>query len=213
MITDARVERYLLGLHAPDDAVIRAMQVEGEKRGFPIIGPLVGGLCEILARCIGARRVFEMGSGFGYSTWWFARAVGDGGEVVHTDADARLTAEASQWLSQAGLAGRVRFETGDALDILRAVRPSGGGPFDVVFIDVDKGDYPECWRLARDRVRRGGLIIADNTLWQGKVADGRVRDEWTQAVREYARLATADDAFLTRIVPLRDGVAVSLRVR
>lgn len=212
MITDERVERYLHRLHAPKDPVVRDMQSEGERRGFPIIGPLVGGLCEILARSVGARRVFEMGSGFGYSTWWFARAVGEDGEVVHTDGDAANTEAAREWLGRAGVADRVRFETGDALDILRRVRPSRRGPFDIVFIDVDKGDYPECWRLARERVRVGGLVIADNTLWQGKVADGRVRDEWTRAIRQYGRLATADEAFLTRIIPLRDGVAVSLRV-
>lgn len=208
MIVEPRVEDWMQGQLAQDDPVEAKMRRVGEEAGFPIIGPLVGRYVEMMARSIGARRVFEMGSGFGYSTLFFARAVEDGGEVVHTDGDPENTEAAMRWLDEAGLAKRVRFVTGDALEALRSEQ----GTFDIVFIDIDKGDYPAAWRLARDKVRVGGLVITDNTLWSGKVADPDDDEAWTQAVREYVALTAGDPAFLTTIVPLRDGVAVSLRL-
>ncbi len=205
-ITDAAVEAYLHQTFPAPDAVLLAMQREGTKRGFPIIGPLVGRLCEQLARSIGAKQVFEMGSGFGYSTVWFARAVGPEGRVVHTDGSPDLSKEARQWLARAGMAERVRFRVGDARNLL------DGGPWDVIFIDIDKEGYPDAWRLAAERVRVGGLIITDNTLWSGKVADPQPGDDATAGVVEYTRLALDDERYLTTILPLRDGVAVSLRI-
>lgn len=209
VIVEPTIEAHLQQLQGEEDPILRQMQESGEERGFPIIGPLVGRLCEVLARAIGAKRVMELGSGFGYSTYHFARAVGEGGEVVHTDGDPGLSAEAKDWLQKGGLRDRVRFEVGDALQI--AAREEG--PFDIVFCDIDKGDYPRAWKWARDHVRIGGLVITDNTLWQGKVADPDDHEEWTQAVREYDRLAMQDDGFLTTIMPVRDGVAVSVRLR
>ncbi len=205
-LTDAAVEQYLHETFPADDAVLQEMEGIGNQRGFPIIGPLVGRLCEQLARAIGARRVFEMGSGFGYSTVWFARAVGPEGKVIHTDGSPDLSKEARQWLAKAGVVERVQFRVGDARNLL------DGGPWDVIFIDIDKSGYPDAWHLAAERVRPGGLIITDNALWSGKVADPDPDDQDTAGVLEYTRLALADERFLTTILPLRDGVAVSLRL-
>jgi predicted O-methyltransferase YrrM len=208
VIVDPTVERYLGRMQQPNDAVLQEMGKAGEERGFPIVGPLVGRILEQSARGIGARTVFEMGSGFGYSTLWFARGVGPQGRVVHTEMDAGLSGEARQWLGKAGLADRVDFRLGDACDLLRQDK----GPFDVVFIDIDKEDYPKAWRLARDRVRPGGLVVTDNVLWSGKVA-GAHRDAATDAIREYNRLAEGDEDFLVTILPVRDGVSVALRLK
>lgn len=208
MIVDAAVERYLARMQEPDDPVIVEMGRLGEERGFPIVGPLVGRFLEQQARAIGARTVFEMGSGFGYSTAWFARAIGPGGRVVHTEMDRTLQEEARGWLTKAGLVKQAEFRLGDATAILRKDK----GPYDIVFIDIDKEGYPEAWELACERVRPGGLILTDNTLWQGKVA-GKARDAATEGVREYNRRSQSDDRYLTTINPLRDGVAVSLRLR
>ncbi len=183
------------------------MRRAGEERDFPIVGPLVGALLDVLTRTSGAARIFEMGSGFGYSTWWFARAAGANAHIVHTDGDQALSDEARGWLEQAGFADRCRFVVGDALQALR----DEDDVFDIIFIDVDKGDYPEAWSIARERVRRGGLIITDNTLWSGKVADPAVDDDWTAAVRAYVASACQDPAFTTTVLPVRDGVAVSVR--
>lgn len=207
MIVDPTVERYLARMQEPDDPVLAEMGNLGEERGFPIVGPLVGRLLEQQARAIGARAVFEMGSGFGYSTAWFARAVGPGGRVVHTEMDKVLQEEARGWLTKAGLSKQVEFRLGDAAALLRKDK----GPYDIVFIDIEKADYPAAWELACERVRPGGLILTDNTLWGGKVA-GKVRDAATEGVREYNRLSQSDPRYLTTINPVRDGVAVSLRV-
>jgi len=207
MIVEPAIEAYLTRLEPPGNPVVEAMGKLGAERGFPIIGPLVGRTCGLLARAIGARTVFEMGSGFGYSAAWFAQAVGPGGRVVHTEMDPRLQAEAKDWLARAGLVDRVEFRLGDAAALLAKDK----GPYDVVFIDLDKEGYPAAWELARTRVRVGGLVLTDNTLWQGKVA-GKARDAATTAVREYNRLSQSDPKFLTTLLPLRDGVSVSLRL-
>jgi caffeoyl-CoA O-methyltransferase len=209
MIVERRIEEYLHEIQPGPDKVLLEMEKSGNERGFPIIGPLVGRLCEQLTRAIGGTRVFEMGSGFGYSTAWFARAVGPGGKVVHTDGDAAKSKEAREWLAKAKLADRVEFVVGDAVAALQKAK----GPFDVVFIDIDKEQYPDAFLVAKEKVRVGGLLITDNALWEGKVVDRKVKDKATRGVREYTQLALEETDFLTTVLPLRDGVAVSLRLR
>jgi caffeoyl-CoA O-methyltransferase len=212
-IVDPRVEEYmrsLLGRY--DEPVLLEMEAEGRERGFPIIGRLVGVTVELLARSVGARRVFELGSGFGYSAYWFARAVGPGGEVHGTDGDPDNEPKALGYLSRARLAEPVRWHVGDAVTNLNAVE----GEFDVVYNDIDKEGYPDAWRAARDRIRVGGLYVCDNVLWSGAVADPRGdhgRDErTTSAILEHNRLIAEDEAFVSSIVPTRDGVFVALRI-
>jgi len=207
MITAPEVNEYLSRVNPPSDPLILEMERSGRERGFPIIGPEVGRLCELLARSIGARSVYEMGSGFGYSTWWFSRAVGEGGSVVHTDGSQELSDEAQDWMGRAGLAPRVRFEVGDA----RALISKEDGPFDVIFCDIDKEGYPEALELARPRLRKGGLLIVDNTIWSGRVARPDP-DETTSAILAFNQAAAAAPDLLTVILPLRDGVSVSLKL-
>ncbi len=208
MIVAPEIEAWLLAQQRKADPIEAAMRTAGEDRGFPIVGPLVGGLLDVLTRTSGAVRVFEMGSGFGYSTWWFARAVGPSGSVVHTDGDQALSDEARDWLTRAGMADRCGFVVGDALAALR----DDDSVYDIVFIDVDKEQYPAAWKIARSKVGRGGLIITDNTLWSGRVAKRSERDPATAGVRAYVKAALHDAQFATTIIPLRDGVAVSVRL-
>jgi predicted O-methyltransferase YrrM len=208
VIVEPAIERYLHRMQLPDDSVLAEMERVGEERGFPIIGPLVGRLCEQVARSIAAQAVFEMGSGFGYSTAWFARAVGPKGRVVHTEMDTGLQKEAKEWLHKASLLKRVDLRLGNAVELLAKDK----GPYDIVFIDIEKEDYPKAWDLARDRVRVGGYVIADNTLWHGKVV-GKARDAATVGIREYNRRAQEDTGYLTTILPVRDGVSLSLRLK
>jgi caffeoyl-CoA O-methyltransferase len=208
-IVHAEVEAYLSNLQKTRDPVLAEMEARAAQLKFPIIGPLVGRLCMQVAQSIGARDVFEMGSGFGYSTWWFACAVGAGGRVVHTDNDGRRSAEARQWLDRAGLGGRVHYEVGDAVEIIKKYP----GPFDIVFIDIDKHAYPEALELARSRVRVGGYIICDNVLWYGRVTQPTSKqDADTRGVARYNKEAFAAADLLTTIVPLRDGVGLSLKL-
>ena len=208
-IIDQRVESYLHGLLPREDPVQEEMERIAAERGFPIVGPLVGRLLAQVALSVGARDVFEMGSGFGYSTYYFALAVGDGGRVVHTDGDRKMSQEARGHLRRAGLAGRVTFEVGDALEIITRYP----GPFDVIFIDVEKQAYPAAFDLARVRVRPGGFIVADNVLWSGRVAEPSERqDAATRAIDRYNHAAAEAPDFLTTIVPLRDGVALHYKL-
>ena len=212
-IVDPRVETYMRTLQERhDEPVLLEMEAEGRERGFPIIGRLVGVTVELLARSIGARRVFELGSGFGYSAYWFARAVGPGGEVHGTDGDPANEAKALGYLERAGLVDRVRWHVGDAVTNLAAVE----GEFDVVYDDIDKEGYPDAWRAASERIRVGGLYLCDNVLWSGAVADpggdhGRDR-RTTEAILEHNRLIAGDERYVSGIVPTRDGLMVALRV-
>jgi caffeoyl-CoA O-methyltransferase len=211
-ITDPKIEAYIQGLLARhDEPVLLEMEAEGRERNFPIVGRMVGVVLEILARSIGAKRVFELGSGFGYSGYWFCRAVGSGGEVHLTDGDPENERKGMDYLGRAGLADRVRYHVGDAVTSLGAAE----GSFDIVYCDIDKHGYPEAWRAGRQRIRPGGLFICDNTLWSGRVtADPEIEDErpaWTAAIREMNEAVAADPEFLASILPIRDGVLVALR--
>ena len=208
---DPRAERYLRGLAGRhDEPVLLAMEQRAEERGFPIVGRLVGELLELLALAVGARTVFEMGSGYGYSAYWFSRAVGPGGRVVCTDGDPANRDLAETFLGQVGRWDRIDYRVGTAQTILAQT----SGTFDIVYNDIDKGDYPEAWGLARDRVRPGGLYVCDNVLWSGRVAEDDpddARPAWTAAIRRHNALVYADPDFDAAVVPTRDGVLVARR--
>lgn len=212
-IVASQIEGYLRDLASSDDEpVLVEMERLADERGFPIIGRLCGRLLELLARSVGARRVFEMGSGFGYSAYWFSRAVGPDGEIHLTDTDPENQAAALDFLGRARLDGPVHFHVSDAFAALEQTT----GEFDVVYCDIDKGDYPKAWSAGRERVRPGGLYMSDNMLWSGRVAgisgEPDVRPGWTEAIDATNRSIEADPAFRSVIVPLRDGVVAALRV-
>jgi predicted O-methyltransferase YrrM len=206
-IVDPRIEEYLLRSAPARDPVLAEMEALAAARGFPIVGPLVGALLQVSARSIGARDVLELGSGFGYSAIWFARAVGPGGRVVATESSRENATLGEGFLSRADLADRVRYRVGNALEIARELE----GPFDVVFNDIDKQDYPRILEVSDRLLRPGGLLISDNMLWHGSVTQERP-DATTRGVRELTRLLYASPRYLTTLLPLRDGVTVSLRL-
>jgi caffeoyl-CoA O-methyltransferase len=211
-IVNSKIEDYMRDLLGGTHPVAEEMEARAKERDFPIVGRTVGITLEVLARAIGARRVLEMGSGYGYSAYWFARAVGPEGEVHMTEGDAGNQEKAVAYLKRAGLAGRVRSHVGNALDIIEEL----DGHFDVVFCDIDKGDYPAAWAKASERIRVGGLYLCDNVLWDGRVVTGEDRQGtpagWTAAVRQHNEAIAADERYLSTIVPTRDGVMVALRI-
>src|SRR3954467_14790753 len=157
-IVNPQIEEYMTSLQARhDEAVLLEMEREGRERDFPIVGRNVGVTLEVLARSIGARRVMELGSGFGYSAYWFSRAVGGGGGVHGTDGDGANAAAAEDYLSRAGLRDRVTYHVGDAVEQMSGVE----GVFDGVYDHIDKHGYPDAWLAARERIRVGGLYICD----------------------------------------------------
>jgi caffeoyl-CoA O-methyltransferase len=208
-IVDERIEEYLRGLYDDGDPVRLEMEELGHKRRFPIVGPLVGRHLGVLARAIGARRVFELGSGYGYSALHFARAVGEGGVVHCTELDADNVRLAEGFLGRAGVWGRVTYHREEATAALRRV----GGTWDIVYNDIDKDGYPDVVDLAHAHLRPGGLFLTDNVLWSGRVLAGE--DDGSAAtagVKEFTRRLFGHSGFLTTIDPVRDGLAVALRL-
>lgn len=211
-IVAPEIEDYMFGLLRTDDEpVLLEMEALAEERGFPIVGRLCGRMLEVQARAIGARRIFELGSGFGFSAYWFSRATGPDGEIHLTDTDPDNATKAADFLARAGLDGPIEFHVADALEALG----STDGDFDVVYCDIDKPGYPDAWRAGRERVRVGGLFMCDNMLWSGRVTGGieDSRPEWTEAIVETNRLIAEDPDFRSFILPTRDGVVVALRIR
>jgi caffeoyl-CoA O-methyltransferase len=211
-IVDPRIEAYMEErFRRLDEPVLLEMEAQAKESGFPIVGRNVGVTLEVLARSVGAARIMELGSGFGYSAYWHARAVGTGGEVHLTDGDPENEVKAAEYLKRAGLADRISFHVGEAVSEMQRI----DGDFDVVFCDIDKDGYPAAWRAASERIHRGGLYVCDNVLWYGRVAVEDPEDRrphHTEAVIEHNRLIAEDDRYLSTIVPTRDGVMVAIRV-
>ena len=205
-ILDPAILHYLNSLTPPRDSTLQQMERIAAEKRFPIIGPLVGRLLFQLALLTRARRIFELGSGYGYSAIWFARGLQPGGRIICTDGSRENAALAARFFKQAGIEGLVDYRTGDALSLL-AKEP---GSFDIILNDVDKHEYPEVFRQAVPRLKRGGLLITDNTLWQGRVV-GDDNALSTVGVRAFNRLAFQSKEVLTTLIPLRDGVALSIK--
>lgn len=199
------VQAYLASLEPPGEPLLDALEAYALSRDFPLVGRASGRWLELLSRLIGARRVLELGSGFGYSAFFFARAVGEGGEVLCTEKDAHELEAADRLWGDHPLRARLRWHLGPALDTLAAL----DGDFDVVFVDLAKRDYPAALEAAVPRLRLGGLLLADNVLWGGKVT--RAGDPDTEALRAFNRGLHADPRLDAAILPVGDGLAVARR--
>lgn len=208
-ILTPEIASYLESLVPARPPELAAMERVAAKTNFPIIGPASGQLCYLVARMIGARRVFELGSGYGYSTAWFARAVREngGGEVHHVVWDADLSIRARAHLEKLGYSELVRFHVGEAVETLSGT----DGPFDLIFNDIDKRGYPASIDAIAEKLRPGGALIIDNLLWSGRILDAEDRSPDTEGVREVTRLIMESDRWIASIVPIRDGVLVAYR--
>jgi caffeoyl-CoA O-methyltransferase len=206
-IVNPEIEEYMESLTPAGDTILKEMEEHARVSGFPIIGPLVGRLLFQLALMINAKTVLELGSGFGYSAYWFAKAVGADGKVVYTDMSDENARAAGEFLGRAGLGQRLDIRTGDALEILKG---SPGG-FDIIFNDIDKEFYPLVVDAAFEKLRKGGIFISDNVLWSGRVLTEDDSPS-TDGVREFTRLLFSKEGFYTAIIPLRDGVSVSVKL-
>jgi len=208
-ITTDIVDGYLYSLLPVRDAVLAEMEAEASAHDIPIVGPAVARLFHQLAIMIGAKTVFEMGSAIGYSTIWWARAVGETGRVIYTDGDPKNASRARGYFDRAGVAARITIQTGDALELLSEQK----GQFDVIFNDVDKHDYPRVLKMVAPRLRKGGLFITDNTLWSGKAATtASPEDKATLGIQEFNRASYITPDFYTVLLPLRDGVTVMMKL-
>jgi caffeoyl-CoA O-methyltransferase len=206
-ITEAAVDQYMLAMLPARDEVLKEMEEKALKRDIPIVGPAVGRVLYQYARLINAKKVFELGSAIGYSTIWWAHAVGEGGQVFYTDGDPKKADEARGYFERAGVTGRISVGVGDALAQLSKQKQE----FDIIFNDVDKQYYPAVLDLVPSRLRRGGLFITDNVLWSGRVTQKDPKEETTRAIQEFNLRLYAMKEFFTTILPLRDGLAVAVK--
>jgi len=185
------------------------MEEAAARDGFPIVGPAAGYFCYLIARISDARSVFELGSGFGYSTAWFARAVREngGGTVHHSVWDEDLSRRARGHLEALGLADLVTFHVGESVAALSAT----DGTFDLVFNDIDKAAYPASLDVIGARLRPGGVLIVDNVLWSGRIFDDEDQSAATAGVRALTQRVTSSPDWTASVVPIRDGLLVARR--
>ena len=203
------VQEYLETLVPPREAELKKMEDIAEKNGFPIIGPVCGYYCYQLARMINARSIFELGSGYGYSTAWFAKAVREngGGTVHHTVWDEKLSERAKNHLSALGSADLVEFHISEAVEALRQTE----GPFDIIFNDIDKEGYPDSLPVIKEKLRHGGLLIIDNMIWHGQILDPSNHEKSTEAIHRFTRDITTDLDWIVSLIPARDGMIVGYK--
>jgi caffeoyl-CoA O-methyltransferase len=202
-ITNAAVEKYIYDILPPRDAVLADMEKAAAREDIPIVGPAVARMFYLLAQISGAKRIFEMGSAIGYSTIWWARAAGLKAEIYYTDGDPKNARRAQEFFKRAGVEKRIHIMIGDALAMLDRVR----GNFDLIFIDVDKHQYPAALKKAVKRLKHGGLLVVDNTLWSGRVTR-KADSDATRGVQEFNRLVYGMKDLFPVMIPLRDGVTV-----
>jgi caffeoyl-CoA O-methyltransferase len=205
--TSGPVDDYLYSMLPKRDEVLSEMEDYASEHNIPIVGPAVARVLEQLALSINAKTVFELGSAIGYSTIWWARAVGEKGRVIYTDGDSKNADRARGYFARAGVSNRITLHTGDALEVLSEQKTE----FDIIFNDVDKEDYPRVLRLVAPRLRKGGLFITDNVLWSGRVAEKNPKEATTKAILEFNRNLYDSTDFHTTILPIRDGLAVALK--
>ena len=204
--TAGPVDDYLYSMLPKRDPVLAEMEEYATQHQIPIVGPAVARVLQQLAMAIRARSVFELGSAIGYSTIWWAQAVGENGRVIYTDGDAKNAERARGYFTRAGVSKQITLHTGDALEYLSEQKEE----FDIIFNDVDKDDYPRVLRLVAPRLRKGGLFITDNVLWSGRVAE-KNPDSTTKAILEFNRKLYDSKEFYTTMLPIRDGLAVALK--
>ena len=203
------VQEYITSLVPPREPELKKMEDIAEKNDFPIIGPACGYYCYQLARMSNAKSIFELGSGYGYSTAWFAKAVKEngGGVVHHTVWDEDLSKQAKEHLSALGLADLVQFHNAEAVATLRQTQ----GPFDIIFNDIDKEGYPDSLPVIKEKLRHGGILVIDNMIWSGRVYDANNHEKNTEAIRRFTRDVTSDLDWIVSLIPARDGMIVAYK--
>jgi predicted O-methyltransferase YrrM len=206
-ITYDYIDDYLYRIAAPRDPLLEKMEEYADSHAVPIIGPLVGRFLYNLAKASQSRKILEIGTAIGYSGIWLARAVAPlKGSVTTIDLDPERVKIAKKNLSEAGLERMVKVIEGNALKVLPTLKEE----FDMIFLDSDKDVYPDAFKMSVPMLRKGGLFLADNALWGGDVAKGG-KSKDTQSMIKFNRLVSEFPGMSTVIVPLRDGVLVSLK--
>ena len=206
-ITEPKLNEYILNMMPERDDVLKDMEEYARQNDFPIIGPMCGTFLRQLALAINAKNIFEMGSGYGYSAYWFAGGMGKNGKIICTEGSEKNKKLAMQYLKRGGYDSMVDFHVGYAQDVIKKF----DGPFDIILNDVDKEQYPECFDRAVSRLRKGGIFITDNVLWDGYILDENP-DEATRGILEFNRKLFNSKGILSCIIPMRDGLGMAVKL-
>jgi predicted O-methyltransferase YrrM len=204
-----QIQKYLTSLVPPRPAEMQIMETYAEEHNFQIIGPAAGYACYQIARMINAHSVFELGSGYGYSTAWFASAVEEngGGFVHHAVWDEDLSRLARGHLGRLGFEGIIQYHVAEAVATLRATP----GPFDLIFNDIEKQAYPDSLPVIKNKLRPGGVLIIDNMLWSGRIFDEKEHEASTDGIRNFTSSITSDPDWIVTLLPIRDGMIVAMK--
>jgi len=205
-LIDAKIEEYITEKTINSSEILDEMHDYALENEVPIVGPLAGHFLFIVALMSRAKKIFELGSGFGYSSYWFAKALGTDGRLLCTDYSKKNREKARYFFKKAGIEDLIEFHTGDSLNILRKTDDR----FDIIFNDVDKEFYPDVIDLSYDKLSKGGLLITDNVIWSGKVLQEDDSPS-TRGVKTFNELICSDPRFITDFVTIRDGISISYK--
>lgn len=206
-IVNPEIERYLEELSPVEDPVIKEMETLAEELDFPIIGSLVGKFLYQITKITNAKKIFELGSGFGYSAYWFSKAIENDGYIFCTEQSKSYHKMALEFFSKSKYPNSIKFEVGDALSILKKQNEK----FDIILNDIDKEFYPDVVHIAAEKLRKGGLLITDNMLWFGRVLSNDNTPS-TAGVKKFTEIILSRKDFITTIIPIRDGISISLKI-
>lgn len=204
------IERYMIECSSPQGEALDWLQKQTNIRtnhARMLSGPVQGRFLKMIVEMCGARRVLELGSFTGYSGICLASGLPEDGHLDTLEINDELEDLILEGFSRAGLRERISLHIGDCLETLKRFREEGREPYDLVFIDANKRDYPEYYELVFDLVRPGGWILADNVLWDGKVAlDPLPQDRQTLGIDNFNRRVVSDPRVESAIIPIRDGL-------
>lgn len=206
-IIEPKIENYIANLPSADDPVLKEMEAYARRHHFPIIGAMAGRFLRQLALASNARSIFELGSGYGYSAYWFAGGMTGGGRIICTDMSEDNRQRGLDYLERGGFKSKVEFHVGDALKIIGKF----DGPFDIILNDIDKESYPEAFELAVPRLRRGGIFITDNVLWSGRILH-RKPTAASRAILEFNRRLFNSKDILSSLIPIHDGLGMAIKI-
>lgn len=201
------IHRYLMTVTPERDPIQKEMEEIAKKNNFPIIGPLVGRFLCQMALLTKAKKILELGSGYGYSASWFAKGMPKGGTIICTEGSEENARMARDFWKRGKVKVKLDFRVGDALSVIDKVK----GQFDIILCDIDKWQYPEAFKKAVPRLRKGGLFITDNLLWSGKVIEPNP-DADTRGIIEFTKLIYNAKNLLATLLPIRDGISVCVKL-
>ena len=207
-----RLYQYLLSVSLRDSSIRRDLRNETDKLEFGVmqISPEQGQFMALQIRLIAAKRIIEVGTFTGYSTLVMAEALPEGGRIITCDIDREWTDRAQHYWERAGMANRIDLRLAPAVKTLQSLIDAGGaGCFDMAFIDADKANMLNYYELCLKLVRQGGLIMIDNVLWGGSVADESYQSEDTKAIRRFNSFVHQDERVDISLVPIGDGLTLA----